>query len=106
MNRNIGATLAAALLLAACGPINALPPDSGNADAGPCDPLAQTGCGTGAKCTIRLDTGQPTCATAGTHAAYEACASDTDCAAGTVCIGLSPSAQFESAQVCRPFCNP
>jgi hypothetical protein len=81
-------------------------PDAGPADPGPCNPVAQSGCDSGQKCTIRLDTGLPTCSAAGAGAAYAPCSSDSDCAAGTACLSATPQPGYDGTQSCRPFCDP
>src|SRR5262249_10165564 len=89
--------------------------DAGSGDAGPCDPIAETGCGQGEKCTYDgLDDGGAVtlCGQAGPHMAYDtACLSDGApndglCYPGTACVTLDYGTQFQQGYACSPFCDP
>ncbi len=75
--------------------------DADAGDAAPCDPVLQTGCGTGQKCiVVAPSSGDPavnTCVTAGSVAAGGACTTDPsdNCAAGLVCLNGE----------CRKYCD-
>ncbi|MFT3835744.1 MAG: hypothetical protein QM723_01955 [Myxococcaceae bacterium] len=92
------------VLTAACGAATN-GADSG-VDAGPCSPSLQSGCGSGEKCSVRPDTGQPLCLAAGALTAFTTCAADTDCVSGTICLNTPAMNGFEGGQTCHPFCNP
>lgn len=77
--------------------------DAGPGDAGPCSPLAQTGCSNNTKCTI-TPTGAPICGLRGAGAAYSDCRSDAECAPGTACVTLNLIG-FVQGQKCFPFCS-
>lgn len=73
---------------------------------GACDPLCQTGCDDGQHCVAR--TSDPddteltaTCGPEGAGSQGEECASDEDCAAGSMCISLDGAAS-ECHRYCRP----
>ena len=97
------------LSVVACGSLPG-PADSGvdsGVDAGPCSPSMQTGCAADSKCTVRPDTGAPTCGPKGNSVAYASCAADPECIAGTTCnTAPAGNGTFERGQRCRPFCNP
>ena len=96
-------------------------PDAGNPDAqtGPCDPVTQTGCASGEKCTFIIDTSDPTnnhtgCAPNGTVAAGAACTRDAngvdDClrpyfCSGGVCTEICSTnpESCPSTATCTPF---
>ena len=61
-----------------------------------CDPIAQTGCGTGEAC-YQGDGTDTYCAAAGTKMTLGACNSDSECAAGFDC--------FTAFHNCRKFCT-
>ncbi len=65
-----------------------------------CDPVKQTGCGAGLKCTLGND--GPACATNGTVMTGLACGSGTsdDCISGDICLE-----EATSLLLCRQFCN-
>jgi hypothetical protein len=67
--------------------------------AGACDPVKQTGCGGGLKCT--LDNDAPACLTNGTVATGAACGSGSadDCVASNLCAGLN-----SQKLLCHQFC--
>lgn len=96
--------LTTVVFTAACG----APSDTADSgvDAGPCSPTAQSGCGSGQKCSVRPDTGQPICIASGALASYATCAADTDCVSGTTCLNIPALNGFEGGQTCHPFCNP
>ena len=80
------------------------PGDSGPpVDGGPCDPVMQTGCDEGDRCTLVSEgtTLVPTCAGAGTIPLLEPCtappeSTPDDCVEGLLCV----------SGTCRPLCNP
>ncbi len=79
------------------------PVDGGGADQGPvntnCDPVAQSGCGTGQECTV-LDNAI-TCAPAGNKPEAAPCAANTSqCAPGATCIDVS-----STTPLCRTICK-
>jgi len=112
-NLAFGALLAAGLI--ACGGNKNNPtdtiinfPEAGDNDGGACDPLAQTGCASGEKCTWIWDQRDSTaelghigCVMAGTVAADQACTFNMDpigfdnCVGGTFCLD----------GVCKEICD-
>ncbi|MBW2461699.1 MAG: hypothetical protein JRH11_08630 [Deltaproteobacteria bacterium] len=52
---------------------------------GPCDLVAQTGCGPGQGCYLASE--GPRCGAAGIEVFGGSCASDADCGAGLTCVG-------------------
>lgn len=118
----LGLVIAAGAPGTACGggvgdalPVDAAPPPL-DADAGPCDPAAQTGCRSDQKCTFvdpEAD-GFTTACRPVTGAIVEGATctrgpggfGDDDCAAGLFCtfIGVLPPDQG-GTRVCRAICN-
>jgi len=71
----------------------------GTCAAAPCDPVRQTGCATGQRCTISR-TGAPTCTTSvGTTPIGFPCVIDGDCGRRAFCATIGGS------QVCRNLCR-
>jgi hypothetical protein len=78
-------------------PVPDAPPGTPDAG-GPCDPVNQTGCGGGQKCTWNSSTSQTECAAAGGKANGASCtvfAGIDDCVAGNQCIN----------SVCETICS-
>lgn len=90
-------------------------PDSGTADSGlqgNCDPIANSGCPTGGKCTM-LQNGQTLsvgCGSKGTKAAGDACTpvvttvgqTGDDCGNGLACFSVQGDASATCHQICSP----
>lgn len=66
-----------------------------------CDLYPQCGCNTGQKCS--LSGSDRACLAAGSTAAGGLCTADTDCAAGTLCLGRN---QDNSERQCMAYCDP
>jgi hypothetical protein len=92
------------LALSACGQATMTPIDSGSNAT--CDTKMQSACGSGQKCSINLSDGTPHCTTSGSKTAYDACANDGECIAGTTCVNTPANSMFLGGQVCHPLCDP
>jgi hypothetical protein len=64
-----------------------------------CDPMAQTGCGTGEACYLLNSAGDTMCGTAGAGAQGTSCEYLNDCAGGLLCYG-NPG-----TSTCEPLCD-
>ncbi len=75
--------------------------DLGDAHNGPCDPVAQTGCGDDGTCTyLALSASEPVCAPRGSVGYGEACSAEEPCAHG-ICLALN-----QAVALCYRFCAP
>jgi hypothetical protein len=74
----------------ASGTSGCSPPVSGS-----CDTFPQCGCATDQRCTVTNVDGSTTCVANGPTQPYQACASASECTAGTECVGGA----------CKPYCE-